>query len=55
VEDQNFHIELNNLKADLGNFVLESYGAIFKVLRFMVLSSILLSLNGVMVVVFGFF
>ena len=55
MEDQNFHIELTNLKADLGSLVLESYGAIFKVLRFMVSSSILLSLNGVMVVVFGFF
>jgi 4-hydroxybenzoate polyprenyltransferase len=39
----------------LGNLVLESYGAISKVLRFMVSSSILLALNGVMVVVFGFF
>jgi 4-hydroxybenzoate polyprenyltransferase len=55
VEDQNFHIELTNLKANLGNIILESYGAIFRLLRFMVSSSILLSLNGVMVVIFGFF
>jgi 4-hydroxybenzoate polyprenyltransferase len=55
VEDQNFHIELNNLRVNLGNLVLESYRAVFKVLRYMVSSSILLSLNGVMVVVFGFF
>ena len=55
MEDQNFHIETANLKTNIGKLFLESYGAIFKLLKFMVSSSILLSLNGVMVVVFGFF
>ena len=57
MKDQNFHIEsTKNLKASLGNFVLEqTYCPIFKVLRFMVSNSLLLALNGVMVVVFGFF
>ena len=56
MKDQNFHIESINLKANLGNLVLEkTYFPIFKVLRFMISTSILLSLNGVMVVVFGFF
>lgn len=54
MKDHNFHLESNYQKMSLGNFVLESYGAIFKVLSFMVSSSILLALNGVMVVVFGF-
>ena len=56
MKDQNFHIESTNLKAGFGNLVLvQIYRAIFKVLRFMVSSSLLLALNGVMVVVFGFF
>jgi 4-hydroxybenzoate polyprenyltransferase len=57
VKDQNFHIELiKTLKAGLGNLVLkETYFPIFKALRFLVSTSLLLALNGVMVVVFGFF
>jgi 4-hydroxybenzoate polyprenyltransferase len=56
VKDQNFHIESTNLKAGFGNVILEdTYCSILKVLRFMVSSSLLLALNGVMVVVFGFF
>jgi 4-hydroxybenzoate polyprenyltransferase len=57
VKDQNFHIgSIKTLKAGLGNLVLEeTCFPIFKVLRFLVSSSLLLGLNGVMVVVFGFF
>jgi 4-hydroxybenzoate polyprenyltransferase len=57
VKDQNFHIgSIKTLKAGLGNLVLEkTYFPILKVLRFLVSSSLLLALNGVMVVVFGFF
>jgi 4-hydroxybenzoate polyprenyltransferase len=56
VKDQNFHIESTKLKPSLGNLVLEGMNrAIFKILRFLVSSSILLALNGVMVVIFGFF
>lgn len=56
MKEQNFHVESTNLKSGFGNFVLEgTYGAILKVLKFMVSSSVLLALNGVMVVVFGFF
>jgi 4-hydroxybenzoate polyprenyltransferase len=56
VKDQNFHIELTkNLKASLGNLVLEQASCqTFKVLRFLISNSLLLALNGVMVVVFGF-
>jgi len=46
---------IKTLKAGLGNFVLEeTYFPILKVLRFLVSTSLLLALNGVMVVVFGF-
>ena len=56
MKDQNFHVESTNLKVGLGNLVLEeTYCSILKGLRFMVSSSILLALNGVMVVVFGYF
>ena len=57
MKDQNFHIELKRtLKAGLGNLVLEeTYFPILKIIRFMVSTSLLLALNGVMVVVFGFF
>ena len=56
MKDQNFHVgSIKTLKAGLGNLVLaETYFPILKVLRFMVSSSLLLALNGVMVVVFGF-
>ena len=55
MKDQTFHIESTNLKAGLGNLVLkETYFPIFKVLKFMVSTSLLLAFNGVMVVVFGF-
>ncbi len=56
MKDHNSHIESANLKADFGNVVLEqTYSSILKLVRFMVSSSLLLALNGVMVVVFGFF
>jgi len=57
VKEQNFHVEsIKTLKTGLGNFVLEeTIFPIFKVLKFMVSTSLLLALNGVMVVVFGFF
>jgi 4-hydroxybenzoate polyprenyltransferase len=56
VKDKNFHIESTNLKAGFGNVLLEeTYCSILKVLRFIVSSSLLLALNGVMVVVFGYF
>jgi 4-hydroxybenzoate polyprenyltransferase len=42
-------------KAGIGNLVFEkTYFPLFKVLEFMISNSVLLSLNGVMVVVFGF-
>jgi 4-hydroxybenzoate polyprenyltransferase len=53
VKDQNFHMKVP--KASIGALVLEkTYFPLFKVLKFMISNSILLSLNGVMVVVFGF-
>lgn len=53
MKDQNFHTE--NSKANLGYLVLEkTYVPLFKVLNFLISNSVLLSLNGVMVVVFGF-
>jgi 4-hydroxybenzoate polyprenyltransferase len=56
VKNRNFTVQSTNLKGGLGNFVLqETYGSILKVLRFLVSSSILLAVNGVMVVLFGFF
>jgi len=56
VKNQNFHVESTNLKVGLSNLVLEEiYCTILRGLRFMVSSSILLALNGVMVVVFGYF
>ncbi len=56
MKDQNFHVQSTNLKVSLGNLVLEeTYCSILKALRFMVSSSILLAVNGVMVVIFGFF
>jgi 4-hydroxybenzoate polyprenyltransferase len=57
VRDQNFHIQsIKTLKTGLGNFALEEiYFSIFRVLRFMVSSLLLLALNGVTVVVFGYF
>jgi 4-hydroxybenzoate polyprenyltransferase len=57
VRDQNFHIQsIKTLKTGLGNLAFEeTYFSIFKILRFMVSSSLLLALNGVTVVVFGYF
>jgi 4-hydroxybenzoate polyprenyltransferase len=53
VEQQNFHIK--DPKANTGNLFFEkTYTPIFKVLKFMISNSVLLSINGVMVVVFGF-
>lgn len=57
MNDKNFHLELaKTLKTGLGNVVLEkTYFPLLKLLRFLVSSSLLLALNGVMVVVFGYF
>jgi 4-hydroxybenzoate polyprenyltransferase len=57
VKDQNFHIgSIRTLKMGMGKLVLDqTYFTVLKVLRFMVSSSLLLALNGVMVVVFGSF
>ena len=56
MKDQDFHVQSTNLKVGFGNLVLEeTYCSILKVLRFLVSSSILLAVNGVMVVIFGFF
>ena len=53
MKNQNFHMKVP--KANIGNLVFEkTYSPIFKVLKFMISNSVLLSLNGVMVVVFGF-
>lgn len=53
MKNQNFHMKVP--KANIGNLVFEkTYFPLFKVLKFMISNSVLLSLNGVMVVVFGF-
>ena len=57
MKELNFHLESTKiLKTGMGNFVLQkTFFPIFKVLRFMLSTSLLLALNGVTVVVFGFF
>ncbi len=56
MKDQNFHETPINLKAGFAYLGLqETYRAVYKALNFILSSSILLSLNGVMVVVFGSF
>jgi 4-hydroxybenzoate polyprenyltransferase len=57
VKEQNFHIESIKIQnVDHRNIILETADfPLSKALRFMISSSLLLSLNGVMVVVFGFF
>jgi 4-hydroxybenzoate polyprenyltransferase len=57
VKDPTFHTEsITAQKQNYGDFAFnETYLPIFKVLKFMTSSSLLLALNGMMVVVFGFF
>ncbi len=57
MKDQNFHIESIEIQnVNRGNLISkETYFPIFKVLRFLTSTSLLLASNGVMVVVFAFF
>jgi 4-hydroxybenzoate polyprenyltransferase len=57
VKDPTFHTEsIKAQKQNYGDFAFnENYLPIFKALKFMTSSSLLLALNGMMVVVFGFF
>jgi 4-hydroxybenzoate polyprenyltransferase len=57
VKDTTFHTEsIKAQKQKYGDFAFnETYLPIFRVLKFMTSSSLLLALNGMMVVVFGFF
>ncbi len=57
MKDQTFHTELINAqKQKFENFTFnKTYLPIFRALKFMTSSSLLLALNGMMVVVFGFF